>query len=145
MRKLNYNIPIGTKFFLPRASWQVAKVSGNYEVKEREVRTYESAYEEDEVFYICEPSDIHNYGVKLKVPEMVLAYLLGEDVEAEPNVVYDGKYYQPTVLDNFRVASEYDGTDCQEPFWYLGSWGSSYCVDVHFETGNWCFFTLPWD
>lgn len=143
MRKLNYNIPIGTKFYLPKASWQVAEVSGNYEVKERDVRIYDG--EEDEVFYICEPSDDRNCGVKLIMPEMVLAYLLGEDVDAEPNVVYDGKYYQPTGLDDFRVASEYDGTDCPEPFWYLGSCGSAHCVDVHFETGNWCFFKLPWD
>ena len=145
MRKLNYNIAVGTKFFLPRASWQVAKASGNYEVKEREVRTYNYADAEDEVFYICEPADDRNYGVKLKMPEMVLAYLLGEDVDGELNVVYDGKYYQPTGLDDFRVASEEDGTNGAEPFWYLGSWGSSYCVDVHFETGNWCFFKLPWD
>ena len=143
MRKLNYIIPIGTKFFLPKASWQVTKVSGNYEVKEREVRTYED--EEDEVFYICETCDDRNYGVKLKVPEIVLAYLLGEDVDAEPNVVYSGKYYQPTGLDDFRVASEYEGTDCDEPFWYLGSCGSFYCINVQFETGNWCFFKVPWD
>ena len=143
MRKLNYDIPIGTKFFLPRASWQVAKVSGNYEVKDRDVRIHDD--EEDELFYICEPTDDRNWGVKLKVPEMVLAYLLGEDVDAEPNVVYDGKYYQPTRLDNFRVATEDDGTDYQEPFWYLGSCGYNYCIDVRFETGFWCFFQLPWD
>ena len=143
MKKLNYAIPIGTRFFLPQASWQVAKVSGNYEVKDREVRTYE--YEEDEVFYICEPTDDRNHNITLKVPEMVLAYLLGEDVDGEPNVVYDGRYYQPTGLDNFRVATEDDGTDCQEPFWYLGSCGYYYFVNVRFETGNWCFFQLPWD
>lgn len=143
MRKLNYDILVGTKFFLPKVGWQVSKVSGNYEVKEREVRSYE--YDEDEVYYICEPSDDRNYGVKLKVPEMVLAYLLGEDVDGEPNVVYDGTHYQPTGLDDFRVASEYDGTNYEEPFWYLGSCGSSYCIDVCFETGNWCFFELPWD
>lgn len=143
MRKLNYDILIGTRFFLPKASWQVAKVSGNYEVKEREVRPYE--YDEDDIFYICEPTDDRNCGVKLKVPEMVLAYLLGEDVDGEPNVVYSGRHYQPTGLDNFRVASEYGGTDSLEPFWYLGSWGSSHCIDVSFETGNWCFFKLPWD
>ena len=143
MRKLNYNIPIGTKFFLPKVGWQVSKVSGNYEVKERKECTYD--YAEDEVLYICEPADDRNYGVTLKVPEMVLAYLLGEDVSGEPNVVYDGKCYQPTGLDDFRVASEDDGTDFQEPFWYLGSYGNNYCIDVRFETGNWCFFKLPWD
>lgn len=143
MRRLNYDIQIGHRFYLPRASWQVAKVSGNYEVKEREIRSYE--YSEDDVFYICEPTDDRNCSVKLKVPEMVLAYLLGEDVDGEPNVVYSGKDYQPTGLDDFRVASEDDGTDCQEPFWYLGSCSSSHCIDVHFETGNWCFFKLPWD
>lgn len=143
MRKLNYNISIGAKFFLPKANWQVARVSGNYEVKERKVCTYE--YAEDEVLYICEPSDDRNCGIKLEVPEMVLAYLLGEDVDGEPNVVYDGKYYQPTGLDDFRVATEYDGTDCKEPFWYLGSRGWLHCIDVRFETGNWCFFKLPWD
>ena len=143
MRKLNYDIPIGTKFFLPKASWQVAAISGNYEIKERKVCTYD--YAEDEVRYICEPTDDRNRGVKLKMPEMVLAYLLGEDVDGEPNVVYSGKHYQPTGLDDFRVATEDDGTDCKEPFWYLGSCGSSYFVDVRFDTGNWCFFKLPWD
>ena len=49
--------------------------------------------EEDEVFYICESCDDRNYGVKLKMPEMVLAYLLGEDVDGKPNVVYNGKGY----------------------------------------------------
>lgn len=143
MRKLNYDILIGARFFLPKASWQVAKVSGNYEVKEREVRPYE--YGEDDIFYICEPTDDRNCGVKLKVPEMVLAYLLGEDVDGEPNVVYRGRHYQPTGLDDFRVASEYNDPDSLEPFWYLGSWDSFHCIDVHFETGNWCFFKLPWD
>jgi hypothetical protein len=60
MRKLNYDILIGTKFFLPKVGWQVAKVSGNYEVKEREVRSYE--YDEDDIFYICEPTDDRNCG-----------------------------------------------------------------------------------
>ena len=143
MKKLNYDIPIGTRFFLPQASWQVAKVSGNYEIKEREVRTY--TYCKDEVFYICEPTDDRNHNIRLKVPEMVIAYLLGEDVDGEPNVPYEGRYYQPTGLDDFRVATEDDGTDCQEPFWYLGSCGNNYCVDVSFETGFWCFFQLPWD
>jgi hypothetical protein len=143
MRKLNYDIPIGTKFFLPKKSWQVAEVSGNYEVKKRNVRPCFD--EEDEVFYICETCDDRNYGVKLKVPEMVLAYLLGEDVDGELNVVYSGEHYQPTNLDDFRVATEDDGTDYQEPFWYLGTCGLSHFVDVHFETGNWCFFKLPWD
>lgn len=143
MRKLNYDILIGTKFFLPKVGWQVAKVSGNYEVKEREVCSYE--YDEDDIFYICEPTDDRNCGVKLKVPEMVLAYLLGEDVDGEPNVVYSGRHYQPTGLDDFRVAIEYCGTECSEPFWYLGSCGSSYCIDVDFNTDNWCFFKLPWD
>ena len=145
MRKLKYDIPIGTKFFLPKASWQVAEVSGNYEVKEREVRTYDIPYEEDDVFYICEPSDDRNCGVQLKVPEMVLAYLLGEDVDGEPGVAYSGKHYQPTGLDDFRVATEEDGISCDEPFWYLGSCGNLRCVNVHFETGLWCFFKLPWD
>lgn len=143
MRKLNYNIPIGAKFYLPNASWQVAKISGNYEVKERVVRPYE--YEEDDIFYICETCDDRNSGVKLKMPEMVLAYLLGEEVDGEPNVMYDGKYYQPTGFDDFRIAFEDDGTDCQVPFWYLGSCSGSHTISVHFDIGNWCFFKLPWD
>lgn len=143
MRKLNYNIPIGTKFYLPKTSWQVAKVSGTYEVKEREVRPYE--YEEDDIFYTCEACDDHNIGVKLKVPEMELAYLLGEDVGGELNVVYDGTYYQPTGFDDFRVAFEDDGTEYRERFWYLGSCGGAHTISAHFNIGNWCFFKLPWD
>lgn len=143
MRKLNYDIKVGTEFRLPKASWQVEKIAGNYEVKEREVRTYDD--EEDEVFYHCVPADDCNRGVKLKMPEMVLAYLLGEDVNGEPNVVYSGRHYQPTGLDDFRVAIEENGAEDSDPFWYLCGGCGTYAVDVCFETGNWCFFKLPWD
>ena len=143
MRKLNYDIPIGAKFFLPEASWQVAKISGNYEVKERKIDYYDD--EEVDISYICEACDDRNRGIKMEVSEMILAYLLGEDVDGELNVVYSGKCYQPTGLDDFRVATENDGTDWQESFWYLCGGCGTYGVDVHFDTGNWCFFKLPWD
>lgn len=139
MKQLNYDIQIGTHFFLPRASWQVGAISGNYRVVERTVNKW------DEVRFLCVSSDDRNQNVEVLIPEMVLAYLLGYDVEAEPNVVYDGKYYQPTGLDDFRVATEDDGTAVDEPFWYLGHWGNRYSISVNYCTGNWCFFKLPWD
>lgn len=140
MKQLNYDIQIGTHFFLPQASWQIGKFSGNYRVVERYVNRW------DEVCYVCVPTDDRNHDIEIHIPEMVIAYLLGYDVEGEPNVVYNGREYQPTGLDDFRVATEDNGTDVEEPFWYLGSRGiDTYSISVDFNTGNWCFFKLPWD
>lgn len=142
MRKLNYDIKVGTEFHLPKASWQVAKIAGNYCVQERKIKEYED--EDPTVSYICICIDRPEQK-PLKIAEMTLAYLLGEDVSAEPDVVLDGKQYQPTGTDPYRVATEYCGTEYSEPFWYLGESIMQYHIDVDFETDHWCFFTLPWD
>jgi hypothetical protein len=142
MRKLNYDIKIGTRFYLPKASWQVAKIAGNYEITER--RRYPDYDDGERIEYVCVSTE-HPYQAPVAIAEMTLAYILGEDVEGEVNVVYSGREYQPTGLDDFRVATEYDGVECSEPFWYLGDSGERYHIDVDFETDKWCFFKLPWD
>ena len=76
---------------------------------------------------------------------MTLAYLLGENVSAEVGVVFDGRQFQPTDIDPYRVATEYQGTEYSEPFWYLGESGAQYYIDVDFETDGWCYFTLTLD
>lgn len=142
MRKLNYNIEIGTKFKLPKASWQMADVTGNYEIQERKTKPdYEGG---TEVVYICVSLD-HPNQMPVEIAEMTLAYLLGEDVDGFPNITYDGKQYQPTGLDDYRVATEWDGVEYSEPFWYLVDYIDRYCIDVDFCRGFWCFFSLPWD
>jgi hypothetical protein len=142
MRKLNYDIKIGTRFYLPKASWQVAKIAGNYEITER--RRYPDYDDGERIEYVCVSTE-HPYQAPVSIAEMTLAYILGEDVKGEVNVIYSGREYQPTGLDDFRVASEYDGTEWSEPFWYLGDSGRKYHIDVSLETGEWCFFKLPWD
>ena len=143
MRKLNYDIKVGTQFKLSRISWQVDKVAGNYEIRERKtVPDYEG---DTEIEYICINLD-HPWQNPVRIAEMTLAYILGEDVEGKVGVIYNGKEYQPTVLDDFRVATQYDGIEEHTPFWYLGYCGNGdYSIDVDFNTGEWCFFTLPWD
>ena len=113
MRKLNYNIKIGTEFKLPKASWQVAKIAGNYRIQERQVREYED--EEPIVSYICASID-RPLEKPLEIAEMTLAYILGEDVNAELGVVFNGREYQPTDTDPYRVATEYCETEASEPF-----------------------------
>ena len=142
MRKLNYNIKIGTEFELPKASWQVAKIAGNYRIRERKVREYED--KDPVVSYICTRIDCH-LEKPLEIAEMTLAYILGEDVSAELGVVFDGRQYQPTNRDPYRVASEYCGAEASKPIWYLAESNVQYHIDVNFDTGNWCFFTLPWN
>lgn len=142
MRKLNYDIKIGTEFKLPKASWQVAKIAGSYRIQERKIREYED--EEPIVSYICTSID-RPLEKPLEIAEMTLAYILGEDVNAELGVVFDGREYQPTDIDPYRVATEYCGTEASEPFWYLAENGMRYFIDVDFKTDKWCFFTLPWD
>lgn len=142
MRKLNYDIRVGTEFRLPEASWQVAKIAGNYRIQERRVEEYED--EDPAVSYICTRID-RPWQMPLEIAEMTLAYLLGEDVSAELDVVFDGRRYQPTGIDPYRVATEYCGTEWSEPFWYLAESSVRYHIDVDFETDRWCFFTLPWD
>ena len=142
MRKLNYNIKIGTEFKLPKASWQVAKIAGNYRIQERKVMEYKD--EDPVVSYICTRIDRH-LEKPLEIAEMTLAYILGEDISAEVGVVFDGRQYQPTGRDHYRVAIEDWGTEVSEPFWYLAESRVQYHIDVNFKTGNWCFFTLPWD
>ena len=142
MRKLNYDIKIGMEFKLPKASWQVAKIAGNYRIQERKTMEYED--EEPIVSYICTSID-RPLEKPLEIAEMTLAYILGEDVNAELGVVFDGREYQPTDTDPYRVATEYCATEASEPFWYLAENGMCYFIDVNFETDKWCFFTLPWD
>ena len=95
MRKLNYEIKIGTHFILPAMSWQVRKIKGEYEIKER-------IEDDDEVIFLCVGCDTRNFYVELLIPEMTLAYLLGEDVEGEVNgfVTYDRKV---TKMDKSKV------------------------------------------
>ena len=142
MRKLNYNIKIGTEFKLPKASWQVAKIAGNYRIQERKVMEYKD--EDPVVSYICTCIERH-LEKPLEIAEMTLAYILGEDVSAEVGVIFDGRQYQPTNRDPYRVAFEYCETEASEPFWYLAESSVQYHIDVNFKTDKWCFFTLPWD
>lgn len=142
MRKLNYDIEVGTEFKLPKASWQVAEIAGNYRIQERKVKEYEG--KNPIVSYVCTCID-RPWQKPLEIAEMTLAYLLGEDVSAEVGVVFDGRQFQPVDTDSYRVATEYSGTEYSEPFWYLGESGVQYHIDVEFETDRWCYFTLPWD
>ena len=103
MRKLNYIIKVGTEFRLPKASWQVEKIAGNYYIQERKVKEYEN--EDPVVSYICTSID-RPWQKPLEIAEMTLAYLLGEDVSAELGVVFDGWQYQPTGKDYYRVATQ---------------------------------------
>jgi hypothetical protein len=143
MRKLNYDIKVGTRFELPKTSWQVAEVAGKYEITERKVHEWQGG--DVEVEYICINLDrpLQN---PVRIAEMTMAYLLGEDVDGEAGKVYEGVWYQPTGTDDFRVATEDEGVEVSEPFWYLGHFGNGdYGIDVDFNRGKWCFFTLPWD
>jgi hypothetical protein len=142
MRKLNYSIPIGAQFRLPNASWQIEPIAGRYEVKEQKLHDYGDG--EISVGYICVSLD-RPYQNPVEIAEMTLAYIFGEDVSAELDVVFSGLEYQPTGLDPYRVATEYEGTECCEPLWYLGESPTKYHIDVDFNTDNWCFFKLPWD
>lgn len=142
MRKLNYDIKVGTEFKLPNVSWQVAKIVGNYRVQERKVKEYEG--EAPDVFYICSCID-RPWQKPLKIEEMALAYLLGEDMNAELGVVFNDREFQPTHMDLYRVATEEWGTEWSEPFWYLGTNNVHYFIRVDLEIGKWCFFALPWD
>lgn len=141
MRELNYDIQIGTQFELPRMSWQLTDVAGRYEVRERKTEEWQCG--DIEVSYLCVSLDRPNQ-LPIEFAEMVLAYLLGEEVEADIGVIYRGMEYQPS-RECYNIATENEGVGYEMPFWYLGHCGDKYSIDVTFETGKWCFFQLPWD
>ena len=141
MRKLNYDIAVGTVFELPKMSWQVAEIAGSYKVQERKTEEWQCG--DIEVSYLCVSLD-RPYQSPVEFAEMTLAYLLGEEVEADIGVIYKGIEYQPS-QECYKIATEDEGVNYEMPFWYLGHCRDKYSIDVSFETGKWCFFQLPWD
>lgn len=138
MRKLNYNIAVGTVFELPSMSWQVHEVKGNYRVEVDDIDRWGEIY--------CECVNLDNeYAPKLLLSKMCIAFLLAEEVPAEANVVYSGEEYQPSGLDDFRYAQEDGDYDGDFPFWYCGHCGDKRTITCHMWTGDWCYFKLPWD
>ncbi len=138
MRKLNYNIGVGTIFKLPQMSWQFPyHALGMYQVKEK----IDDGWE---INYRC--SMINKTAPELIISEMCLAYLLGDEVPAEINVEYLGTEYQPTNHDPHpHYASEDGDVDNESPFWYFGCRGSRNSVDCQMNTEKWCYYSLPWD
>ena len=139
MRKLNYNIPIGTEFLLKSMSWQFPNHAlCPWRVCERIEDDYD-----DDVEFICEKVD--DKTSKLTISEMCLAYLLGEEIPAEVNVPYDGRMYQPTNRDPWAHYTQEDGDDDEYPFWYFSEYGCCSAIYCVMNTGRWCYYTLPWD
>jgi len=137
MRKLNYNIAVGTIFELPSMSWQVREVKGNYRVEVDDIDRW------DEIFCQCVNLD-SEYAPKLLIPKMCIAFLLGEEIPAEANVVYKGTEYQPSTSNELRYAQE-DGDNEEFPFWYCGHCGEKRTISCNMWTGDWCYYKLPWD
>lgn len=134
MRKLNYDIQIGHRFYLPPLSWQVSKVKGNYEVVGKV-----------DDYYLCVNTE-KSTALKMYIPTICLAFILGEEEEGKPNVIYSGEEYQPTGLDDFHYANDNEGFNGDFPFFYCGWMGEEDRViqcDMHL--GRWCYFSLPWD
>jgi len=138
MRKLNYNITVGTVFELPSISWQVRAVKGNYRVEVDDIDRW------GEIYCQCVNLD-SEYAPKILISKMCIAFLLAEEVPGEANVVYNGEEYQPSGLDDFRYAQEDGDCDGDLPFWYCGHCGNKRIVHCDMWTGNWCYFKLPWD
>jgi hypothetical protein len=138
MRKLNYDIAVGTVFELPSMSWQVHEVKGNYRVEIDDIDRWGEIY--------CQCVNLDNeYAPKILIPKMCIAFLLAEEVPAEANVAYSGREYQPSGLDDFRYAQEDGDYDGDFPFWYCGHCGDKRAVRCDMWIGNWCYFKLPWD
>ena len=138
MRKLNYDIAVGTVFELPSLSWQVNEVKGNYRVEVDDIDRWGKIY--------CQCVNLDSeYAPKILIPKMCVAFLLAEEVPAEANVVYNGEEYQPSGLDDFRYAQEDGEYDGNFPFWYCGHCGDKRTITCGMWTGNWCYFKLPWD
>lgn len=138
MRKLNYNIPIGTEFHLPKMSWQFPDYAlCTWRVCKREENRWE------EVEYICEKAN--DPTCKLTISEMCLAFLLGAEVPAQTNVAYEGMEYQPTRNDPWSNYAQEDNDDDSRPFWYFS--GNIYKSTIHctMNTEKWCYYILPWD
>jgi hypothetical protein len=137
MRKLNYDIVVGTVFELPSMSWQVAEVAGRYRVDEKTERA-------GETYYICVNIE-KEYAPKVWLSEMCLAFFLGEEVEGIPNYVYIGEQYQPSYDDPYHFALRESGIDEDLPFWYCGHLGENRIIRSGLIIGEWCYFSLPWD
>lgn len=138
MRKLNYNIPIGTEFLMKQMSWQFPHHAlCLWRVCERVEDDY------DEVEFICEK--VNDETSKLTISEMCLAYLLGEEVPAETNVPYNGTEYQPSNRDPWAHYAQEDGDDDECPFWYFSEYGYRATIHCVMNTEKWCYYTLPWD
>ena len=138
MRKLNYDIAVGTVFELPSMSWQVHEVRGHYRVEADDIDRW------GEIYCQCVNLD-SEYAPKILIPKMCVAFLLAEEVPAEANVVYNGEEYQPSGLDDFRYAQEDGENDDDFPFWYCGHCGGKRTITCDMWTGNWCYYKLPWD
>lgn len=137
MRKLNYDIAVGTVFELPSMSWQVREVKGNYRIEVDDIDRW------GEIYCRCVNLDL-KHAPKILIPKMCIAFLLGEEVPAEANVVYKGTEYQPSASNEFRYAQE-DGENEEFPFWYCGYCGENRTVTCDMWTGDWCYYKLPWD
>lgn len=138
MRKLNYDIAVGTIFELPSMSWQVHEVRGNYRVEVDNIDRW------GEIYCQCVNLD-SEYAPKILIPKMCIAFLLAKEISAEANVVYNGEKYQPSGLDDFRYAQEDGNNDDDFPFWYCGHCDGKRIIDCDMWTGNWCYYKLPWD
>lgn len=104
MLRLNKNIQIGTPVSIPRLSWQVAKIAGEYTVVAHESGVYRLRH--------------NSYGTEISIDGIALEYLLGTKVPYEFGVTYrteDGLY--PEVGDE-EFLTEDGGSDIG--FWYLG-------------------------
>ena len=138
MRKLNYNIPIGTEFLLKQMSWQFPRHARClWRVRERVEDKW------GEVEFICEK--VNDETSKLAISEMCLAYILGEEIPAEVNVAYNGKEYQPTYQDSWAHYAQEDGDDDECPFWYFSEYDYRATIHCVMNTEKWCYYSLPWD
>jgi len=73
MRKLNYDIAVGTVFELPSMSWQVREVKGHYRVEVDDIDRWSGIYCQ------CVNLDSEN-APKILIPKMCIAFLLAEEV-----------------------------------------------------------------
>ncbi len=133
MRRLNYDIQIGYRFYLPSLSWQVGRFKGNYEVVEK-----------TDEYYICVSTEKAT-APKMYIPPICLAFILGEEEEGKPNVIYSGEDCQPTGLDDFHYANDDGEFDGDFPFFYCGWIGEDRVIHCDMHLGRWCYFSLPWE
>lgn len=136
MIKMNYNIKIGMEFELPALSWQMADIEGRYTV----VAAIDN---DDEPYYICN-SDETPYVVR--IDKQALAYILGEEVEAEVNKVYKGTEFLPSYNDNYYIEVEEEGLLEDLPFWYVGlNFTNHRRVDFPLWTDKWRYIGGEWE